>query len=402
MIAAGATNGMSPCRLTTTSQRAVRIELAQRRQHPVGAGGQVRVGQHRAAAGGPHRPDDLRRRRPPPRPSPTPARLGLAQHPHDHRRAADVGQRLAGQAAGRHAGGNDHDRVMRRGLVGAAARRRQVSCAAGRGDLAGCASGGSVQETPTQQGAGLADFPMADSLTFNKIAGAVLATGLVIFGLRTLTSIVFEQAPPAKPGYAIAIAEDTSGGGDAADVIPDWGTVLPKADIADGQAITAKCASCHHVRSGRHANSIGPGLYGVVGRPPGTHAGYAYDRRCRTSPRAHRLDLRPALPVPEGAAGLHAGHQDDLRRPDGPAGPHQRDRLPALQRLAQLPDPGAQAGGARRGGATQRRTRPPRPTPRPRTRAAAAPRKTAQADRRAATRRPRTESPAFCRPHGKH
>ena len=117
---------------------------------------------------------------------------------------------------------------------------------------------------------------MAD-LTFNKIAGAVLATGLTIFGLQQLTRIVFEQEPPAKPGYAIAVAADTSGGEEAADVLPDWGTVLPKADIAKGQAITGKCASCHQFDPGDTPN-IGPGLYGVVGRQPGSQAKYTtYD-----------------------------------------------------------------------------------------------------------------------------
>jgi cytochrome c len=115
---------------------------------------------------------------------------------------------------------------------------------------------------------------MAD-LTFNKIAGATLATGLLIFGLQNLVSEAFKQEPPAKPGYAIAVAE-TSEGGEAADVIPDWGTVLPKADIAKGQAITSKCASCH-LFDPAGTNNIGPGLYGVVGREPGTHAGYSYD-----------------------------------------------------------------------------------------------------------------------------
>jgi len=116
---------------------------------------------------------------------------------------------------------------------------------------------------------------MAD-LTFNKIAGAVLATGLVIFGLQNLSSILFEKTPPANPGYKIAIAETTTGG-EAADVIPDWGTVLPKADIAAGQAITAKCASCH-LFDAAGTNNIGPGLYGVVGRAPGSHPGFAYDQ----------------------------------------------------------------------------------------------------------------------------
>ena len=126
---------------------------------------------------------------------------------------------------------------------------------------------------------------MAD-LTFNKIAGAALATGLVIFGLQNLTSIVFEQQPPAKPGYAIAVAADTSEGGEAADVIPDWGTVLPKADVAKGQAITSKCASCH-MFDPAGTNNIGPGLFGVVGRPPGTHPGYAYDSAMQDFAKTH-------------------------------------------------------------------------------------------------------------------
>lgn len=118
---------------------------------------------------------------------------------------------------------------------------------------------------------------MADSLGFNKIAGAALATGLVIFGLQNLTSILFEKSPPAKPGYAIAIQEETGGGGPAADVIPDWGTVLPTANIAHGQAISSKCQACH-ILDASGANNIGPGLYGVVGRPPGTHPGFTYDQ----------------------------------------------------------------------------------------------------------------------------
>jgi cytochrome c len=113
-------------------------------------------------------------------------------------------------------------------------------------------------------------------LTFNKIAGGVLATGLVIFGLQNLTSIIFEKAPPAKPGYAITVAAESGGGAAAADTLPDWGTVLPKADIAAGQAVTSKCASCHQFDPAG-TNNIGPGLYGVVGRAPGSHPGYAYD-----------------------------------------------------------------------------------------------------------------------------
>jgi cytochrome c len=126
---------------------------------------------------------------------------------------------------------------------------------------------------------------MADALGFNKIAGAVLATGLVIFGLQNITSIVFEKPEVTKPGYKIAVQEAT-GGGPAADVIPDWGTVLPKADIAAGQAVTAKCASCH-MFDAAGTNNIGPGLYGVVGRPPGTHPAFSYDQPMQDFAKTH-------------------------------------------------------------------------------------------------------------------
>ena len=109
-------------------------------------------------------------------------------------------------------------------------------------------------------------------LTFNKIAGSVLATGLAIVGLGQLSSGVFSKEPPAKPGFAVEVAADTSEGAAAPEVPPDWGTVLPKADVAAGEAIFAKCQSCHSLT----ANGTGPNLTGVEGRKPGTEPGFAY------------------------------------------------------------------------------------------------------------------------------
>jgi cytochrome c len=111
-------------------------------------------------------------------------------------------------------------------------------------------------------------------LTFNKIAGAVLATGLAIFFLREVSDVVFEKEPPEKPGYAITVAETTEGGATAEAPI-DWGTVLPVANIETGKGVAAKCVSCHTFESGA-ANGTGPNLFGVLGKKPGSHAGYAY------------------------------------------------------------------------------------------------------------------------------
>jgi cytochrome c len=112
-------------------------------------------------------------------------------------------------------------------------------------------------------------------LSFNKIAGAVLATGLALVGLQQLTAGVFSQEKPAKPGYAVEVAEEGGEGAPAADLPPDWGTVLPAANVSAGEATFAKCKSCHTAEAGG-ANGTGPNLNGVVGRKPGSHAGFAY------------------------------------------------------------------------------------------------------------------------------
>ena len=111
-------------------------------------------------------------------------------------------------------------------------------------------------------------------LTFNKVAGAVLATGLAIVGLRELSAGVFAPEEVKKPGYLVEVVEET--GGEAAAEAPiDWGTVLPTADVAAGQAAFAKCQSCHTYNQGG-ANGTGPNLYGVVGRRPASAAGFAF------------------------------------------------------------------------------------------------------------------------------
>ena len=113
-------------------------------------------------------------------------------------------------------------------------------------------------------------------LAFNKIAGAVLATALAAVGLEELSAIVYQSEPAAKPGYAVQVATTESGGGPAAPVLPpDWGTVLPTADLVAGKTTTAVCQTCHNFDKGG-PNMTGPNLYGVVGRKPGTHAGFAY------------------------------------------------------------------------------------------------------------------------------
>lgn len=123
-------------------------------------------------------------------------------------------------------------------------------------------------------------------LGFNKIAAAVLATGLVVLGLRELSDAIYKPEVAAKPGYALQVAEETTGAAPVAELPPDWGTVLPTADIAAGQAQSQKCASCHNFAKGG-ANGTGPDNWGVVGRQPGTRPGFAYSDGMVAFGKAH-------------------------------------------------------------------------------------------------------------------
>ena len=117
-----------------------------------------------------------------------------------------------------------------------------------------------------------------DSFEWNKIAGAVLGTLLFIVAVRIASGFIFEVKEPAKPGYVVQGVEAPTGGTQTAaaeETIPDWGTVLPKANVADGKSISTRCEQCHDLSKGG-PNKIGPNLWGVVGRPRASHPGFDY------------------------------------------------------------------------------------------------------------------------------
>jgi len=118
-----------------------------------------------------------------------------------------------------------------------------------------------------------------DSFEWNKIFGAVLGTAIFIFVVRLVAEKIYEPEIPAKPGYVVeGVVETPAAGGAAApaeEAMPDWGTELAKADVAAGKTISGRCEQCHDTSSAK-TNKIGPALYGVVGRPRATVAGFSY------------------------------------------------------------------------------------------------------------------------------
>lgn len=117
-----------------------------------------------------------------------------------------------------------------------------------------------------------------DSFEFNKIAGAVLGTALVVFGLKELAGEIYHSEAPEKPGFVIEVAEaatggEATGGGEVAAV--SLGTLLASADATKGAAAAKACAACHVFTKGG-PNKVGPNLWDVVGRNHAAVEGFAY------------------------------------------------------------------------------------------------------------------------------
>ena len=118
-------------------------------------------------------------------------------------------------------------------------------------------------------------------LFWNKVAGAVLAVGLLILGLQTLSHVLVESdgadlETMAYPidleaiGAASASAEPEEPAGP-----PDFGALLASADISAGERVARRCTSCHSFEEGGR-NGTGPALYGVMGRDVGEVDGFRY------------------------------------------------------------------------------------------------------------------------------
>jgi cytochrome c len=105
-----------------------------------------------------------------------------------------------------------------------------------------------------------------DSFEWNKIFGAVLGTVLVVVALNLLVGGLMEPEKAAKPGMEVAVSEEHNTGPTAPveEPKPDWGTVIPVADLAAGEKTHARCQQCHDFSKGG-PNKIGPNLYGIVG-----------------------------------------------------------------------------------------------------------------------------------------
>lgn len=115
-----------------------------------------------------------------------------------------------------------------------------------------------------------------DSFEFNKIAGAVLGTVLLVMGLGVVADTIFSHHDLETPGYSVEVPEDgTTTEVAAAPEEEPISILLASASADDGQSVAKKCAACHNFVEGG-ANKVGPNLWNVVNAVPAAHDGFKY------------------------------------------------------------------------------------------------------------------------------
>lgn len=113
---------------------------------------------------------------------------------------------------------------------------------------------------------------MFDTMTVTKAAGGVLGAFLIFLVGKWAAEVLYHVGGEGEPAYVI----ETEDAGDTEEAATEvsFADLLAQADLKKGAKLFKKCAACHKVEKG--ANSTGPYLYGVVGRPVGAVEGFSY------------------------------------------------------------------------------------------------------------------------------
>ncbi len=116
-----------------------------------------------------------------------------------------------------------------------------------------------------------------DTMTFNKIAGALLGSALLVMGLNIVAEGVFHAETPEKTAISIELPEAEGEGQAAAAEEPkvSLASLLASADAAKGESAFKACKACHTVEDGGK-NKVGPNLYNIVDHAVGSRDGFAY------------------------------------------------------------------------------------------------------------------------------
>ncbi len=116
---------------------------------------------------------------------------------------------------------------------------------------------------------------MFDTMTFTKILGGLCGALLVFllgnWAAETLYSTEGGHGDDHSQAYVIDTGSDDQVE-EVAEAEPTIEEMMVSADADKGKKVFSKCKACHKAEDGE--NSVGPHLYGVVGRAVGSVDGY--------------------------------------------------------------------------------------------------------------------------------
>jgi len=140
-----------------------------------------------------------------------------------------------------------------------------------------------------------------DSFELNKILGAILGTCILLLVTSFAAGAIFAPVMPEKPGFAIAVKEESHGGSkEAAASSEPIEKLLQVSSAEKGAAAAKKCAACHTFEKGG-PNRVGPNLFGIVERSRASEAGFNYSAALKGKPGKWSYDdLNKFIANPKG------------------------------------------------------------------------------------------------------
>lgn len=124
---------------------------------------------------------------------------------------------------------------------------------------------------------------MFDTMTFTKTLGALCGSLLIFLLANWAAESLYKtgggHGEHAEQAYVIDTGEGEAAKEEVVEVA--FADILAAADADKGAKVFGKCKACHKLEEG--ANSTGPSLYGVVGRPVGSAEGFGYSGKLKAA-----------------------------------------------------------------------------------------------------------------------
>ena len=114
----------------------------------------------------------------------------------------------------------------------------------------------------------------------NKILVSIFFAVILVLGINKVTNIIFHNPAPQTSAYQVnitTVANNETQTSSESSQTEDIMALFASTSATEGAKVFKKCAACHSIAEDG-ANKIGPALWGVLGRPTGSVAGYKYSK----------------------------------------------------------------------------------------------------------------------------